>query len=483
MHRQTERNQSKTELQIYDASELHDLPLSRVWRFPRAHLSNVIATPGTGLTAFAVSLCAHIAPTGQPPLDPSWGPMPLILYVAGRETPECLRNRLLHAGADLSRIIIVHEVLDREHDTLRRPTCADLHLLSEVLHEYKSIELIIFDNAEDLFFTPNRPSRNRLLKDLTHCQMLAEKRGPAILFLTSTPTLTKNPYSTSLLSAMHSVCRTSHILAADPHSPDHHLLFCAKDTLCDRSDPIRQTARANLAHPEALALNLAFLPDLTYEKFLAKPHRNPGPTPAIRSYAAEVLLELLKSGEPIPVGQRHKPAPKTLNAQLQQAGLSLSTVLRAKEQLNIITTRKKNRWYWQLVQPIAQPLEAETLNPRAHPTAEPESLPEIPPVEISNQKSELENPSEIGNSNALEPESLPEVPPIHVQTDPPPNPIANPREPRALARDIRNAQGITPSAIGNRPAVSLVEPQSAGDELSSSPSLRVEDSRVEIGLQ
>ena len=395
MHRKMDENLSKTELQIYHASELHDLPVNRVWRFPRAHLSNVIATPGTGLTAFAVSLCAHIAPTGQPPLDPSWGPMPLILYVAGRETPECLRNRLLHAGADLSRIIIVHEVLDREADTLRRPTCADLHLLSEVIHEHKSIQLIIFDNAEDLFFTPNRPSRNRLLKDLTRCQMLAEKRGPAILFLTSTPTLTKNPYSTSLLSAMHSVCRTSHILAADPHSPDHHLLFCAKDTLCGRSDPLRQTARANLAHPEPLALNLAFLPDLTYEKFLAKPHRNPGPAPALRSYAAEVLLELLKSGQPVPVGDRHKPAPKTLNAQLQQAGLSLSTVLRAKEQLNIITTRKKNRWYWQL--PTTQPNQPQTPVPTtsAHPTPEPETLLAIPPIETGNWPAERSNRTQI----------------------------------------------------------------------------------------
>ena len=48
MDRQTERNQSKTELQIYDASELHDLPVNRVWRFP-----------------------ASTSPTSSPPPEPA----------------------------------------------------------------------------------------------------------------------------------------------------------------------------------------------------------------------------------------------------------------------------------------------------------------------------------------------------------------------------------------------------------------------------
>ena len=101
----------------------------------------------------------------------------------------------------------------------------------KVLHEHKSIRLVLIDNAEDLFSTTSRPTRNKLLRQLACFQQVAESREVAITFLAAIPSLKLDPFRTGFLSALQHSARAVHLLAPDPESPHHRLLFTLKNTL------------------------------------------------------------------------------------------------------------------------------------------------------------------------------------------------------------------------------------------------------------
>ena len=397
-------------IEVRPADTVADLPI--LWaipdRLPRHHLSAIVAPTGAGLTTLAANLCAHLAPCGsiknqKSKIENDVPDLPSVLYIPGRESMFTTRQRLAAAGADLSRILIFSEVEetisdDHHRDTrLRDPNATDHNRIGAVLREHKSIRLVLIDNAEDLFLGSNRPSRNKLLRQISAFHTLAQTREVAVTFLTSIPAITRDPFRSSFLGALRDVCRTIHLLAPEPDNLGrapiknqnskikNHLLFCLKNTL----GPLNPTLRLHLSRP--YADQDTFIPDMNYANFLnlLRAPKPTGPAPESRNYAIEVLRELLASGRRIPVGHLKNPAKSSLRYQLQQAGLSFGTVLRAKEQLGIITTRDSKRWYWQLpsppqTQPSAPHPETCASSPKsAHspaisdttPTPHPESTP------------------------------------------------------------------------------------------------------------
>ena len=66
-----------------------------------------------------------------------------------------------------------------------------------------------------------------------------------------------------------------------------------------------------------------------------------------------MLLEILRAG-PLRVGRHPDPARNTIAAHAQNANVSLKTLTRAKETLQITAFKKGNHWYWQLPTTIPQ---------------------------------------------------------------------------------------------------------------------------------
>src|SRR5690242_12564992 len=91
------------------ASELKSLPINWVWpgRIARAKLTLLAGAPGSGKSAFAMSVIAAVTTSGAYPCDEGRAPKGSVILVAPRGDPDVLVPRLKAAGADLERVHII----------------------------------------------------------------------------------------------------------------------------------------------------------------------------------------------------------------------------------------------------------------------------------------------------------------------------------------------------------------------------------------
>ena len=353
---------------------------------------------------------------------------PTVLMISQRDSADVLRPRLLSMGANLRDILVLSQVTERVAnspdecpDEEIRPFAPKDHvMLSELLHEHKSIRLVIIDNADWMFNRTNNPTRAQLQRQLACLENVADTREVAILLLTSIPALTANPFPNRLVQTLRDACRTVHLLAPDLQDPNYRLLFTLKNSVGDKSptrrlhlfpktpptheDLQRQFAPAppdpDELPPSAAADNGQMTTDspdnrrltaesptknedskiknLTYPHYLAR-LRNPtnaGRPPHLHDFACEVIREALQHG-PLPAGSMDHPKPGTMALWAREANLSWKVLCHAKKTLQVTSTKTAAGWTWQL----------------------PDTIPSLPKPEISNLKSQINasTQSEISN--------------------------------------------------------------------------------------
>lgn len=341
------------------------------------------------------------------PNDPDWDPnlplvpdqpakaspvgpvLPTALLITTRDEPDVLRPRLLSAGADPHRVLILSEMIVPDDDPadptpIRRPfSLQDCNFLERLLHEHKSIRMVIIDNAEMLFTYEGRQSRSALHRRFFNLLQVARQREVAIVLMTPIPRIGANPFRSALLGALNEACRRVYLLAPDPESQDHRYLFCLKNTLPGPmptlqipSSVVRLTQPQSSLPPSptpALSPSGFFPTSLTYSTYLQLIRRRPGPIPHARLQAQKFLTDLLAKGA-LPVGN-HKDAPEnSIRAQVIAAGLSWGTIRRAATEMNLRIFRDADCWYWQLP---SSPTPVESVVPPAElaqPTCAPSQL-------------------------------------------------------------------------------------------------------------
>ena len=318
--------------------------------------------PETVAPALSPSPTSALSPSFIPPDpdDPDWDPnlplvpdpkpspvdpvLPTALLISSRDEGDVLRPRLLSAGADPNRILVLSEMIVPDDDPadpspIRRPfSLKDRGFLDRLLHEHKSIRLVIIDSAEMLYTYESRPSRNTLQRQLYNLMQVARQREVAIVLITPIPRIGLNPFRSALLATLNEVCRRVFLLAPDPQSQDHRYLFCLKNTL---------PAPVPTLHLSSLSPSLFTPTDLTYPVYLQLIRRRPGPIPHARLQAQKFLTDLLAKGA-LPVGNHKKPPGNSIRAQVIAAGLSWGTIRRAATELNLRIFRDADCWYWQL---------------------------------------------------------------------------------------------------------------------------------------
>ena len=308
------------------------------------------------------------------PNDPDWDPnLPLVpdpkpaptipvfptaLLITSRDDGDVLRPRLLAAGADPHRVLILSEMIARDETDpdptpIRRPfALQDCNFLERLLHEHRSIRMVIIDNAEMLLTYSARPSRHTLNRQFFNLLQVARQREVAIVLVSSIPRIGTNPFRSAFLGALNEACRRVFLLAPDPQSQDHRYLFCLKNTL-PTSIPTLQLSSLSPSPTPALSPS-GFIPtDLTYSTYLQLHRRRPGPIPHARLQAQQFLTELLAKGS-LPVGNHKKPPENSIRAQVIAAGLSWGTIRRAATEMNLRIFRTADCWYWQLPAPAIQ---------------------------------------------------------------------------------------------------------------------------------
>ncbi len=397
------------QLDLDSVAELSDLP--PLWAlhdlFPCHRLSLVAAPTGSGLTQLACHLASAFAtqpgiPTGQafyPAANPDGslpdpiiipnetGPQscPTVLLISYRDQHDVLKPRLQALGIDPDQVLIlskVHREFPKVYGQEPRSRYApfsldDLDALSELLHEHKTIRLVLIDNADLLFAATNDPARAKVQRDLDALANVAQHREVAIVLLAGVPHLQRNPFASRLFAAMRDACRLVYFMAPDLEDPEHRLLFCVKNTLArfNSTRRLQPLTAASLSSFRALNTNLQSLTLPHYFALLhqqqSSSHRS-GPSPDMHNDACQFLLQALASG-PRPAGARRNPAPGTLRSMADEAGCAWGTILRAKSTLQI-TSRfepEQKHWTWHLPATIPQLLTSAIPN---SPSSSPSSL-------------------------------------------------------------------------------------------------------------
>ena len=320
-----------------------------------------------------------LVPDTKPaPIDPV---LPTALLISARDEGDVLRPRLLSAGADPNRILVLSEMIVPDDDPadpspIRRPfTLKDCGFLDRMLHEHKSIRLVIIDSAEMLYTYEARPNRSTLQRQFYNLLQVARQREVAIVLITPIPRIGHNPFRSALLGTLNEVCRRVFLLAPDPQSPDHRYLFCLKNTLPTPIPTLQlKPSGGPLLNLQSPISNLqSSSSPLTYSAYLQLIRRRPGPIPHARLQAQKFLTELLSQGA-LPVGNHKHPPDNSIRAQVIAAGLSWGTIRRAATEMNLSIFRDADCWYWQLP-PAAQSqpgaLAPTTCAPSPIPTQKP----------------------------------------------------------------------------------------------------------------
>ena len=372
------------QLDLDSVAELSDLP--PLWALhdliPCHRLSLVAAPTGSGLTQLACHLASAFATqpgisTGRtmyPPANPDGslpdpiiipnetGPQscPTVLLISYRDQHDVLKPRLQALGIDPDQVLIlskVHREYPKVYGQEPRGRSApfsldDLDALSEVLHEHKTIRMVLIDNADLLIAATNDPARAKVQRDLDALANVAQHREVAIVLLAGVPHLQRNPFASRLFAAMRDACRLVYFMAPDLEDPEQRLLFCVKNTLA-RFNSTRRLQPLTPASPSSFRALNTNLQSLTLPHYFALLHQQrssshrSGPSPDMHDDACQFLLQALATG-PRPAGARRNPAPGTLRHMADEAGCAWGTILRAKSTLHITSHFEQDHWTWHL---------------------------------------------------------------------------------------------------------------------------------------
>lgn len=179
-------------------------PVEWLWpdKMPVGKVSLIVGDPGRGKSLICVDVAARVTtgadwPTG---LTNTAGPRQALIVSAEDDVADTIRPRLEAAGADLSRVATMSEILTSAGKVgfeLPRDTAT----LEAILAKMPSIRLLVIDPIM-AFIGPGNTTNQGIRGVIAGLQALATARRFAVLCVTH---LTKSPASSPIYRAMGSL--------------------------------------------------------------------------------------------------------------------------------------------------------------------------------------------------------------------------------------------------------------------------------------
>jgi putative DNA primase/helicase len=210
------------------ASELKSWPINWLWpgRVARAKLTLLAGAPGSGKSAFAMSIIAAVTTGGSYPCDEGSAPQGSVILVAPGGDPDVLVPRLKAAGADLERVHIITEVPGPE---ISRPfdLATDLPLLSTAIRSLKKRRIVVVDAVN---LSGGRAAEQASRTALDRLAILAKGHDVPILALVQTAAADRAARKPVALDALTlGTARAAFVIEADPADEHRKLLLQAKN--------------------------------------------------------------------------------------------------------------------------------------------------------------------------------------------------------------------------------------------------------------
>jgi hypothetical protein len=324
-------------LQVTSMDQVQELTLSWLWasRIPFGSLTLLCGDPGQGKSVLTCHLASIVSTGGMLPGDQVRKPVGNVLLIAQEDqSGAVVKPRLRAAGAATERILYTTETpiyfpnhIDRVQETVIKNNVS--LVIVDPLNAYVAPHLNAFSDQE-------------LRQALQPLGQLAEQTGAAVLVVAHLNKRGGGPaaYRVGGSIGMIGVARSALLLAPDPAAPEKRILAPLKQNLT-RPPP-------SLAfHLEDTALGQPRLQWLgetahTAEQLLAVDDRRKDPQ-ALRK-AMDVLRSILEKG-PVPAVDAEEQA--------EAAGVTESTLKRAKKRLRVVATRvggagAAGKWVWSL---------------------------------------------------------------------------------------------------------------------------------------
>ena len=337
----------KSEVVLQNGLDLNPKPVRWLWpgwlAYGKLHL--LAGAPGQGKTTIAMALGAVVTGGGKWP-DGLFASTGSILIWSGEDDPEdTLLPRLLAAGADRAKCNFVSGM--REAGQVRPFDLAkDLIELEAAAQEIGDVKLIIVDPIVNAV-TGDSHKNTEVRRNLQPLVDLGLRLDAAILGIThfSKGGADLDPAARVMGSVAFTAFARVVMVAAkaeDADGEERRVLARAKSNIGSDSGGFAYEIDQIELEDEIWSSKISWGNELigSARELLAKPETDamPGKRSAVDT-AKDFLRQILCDG-PMPV--------KKIEQEAAAAGVSWSAIKRANPQLNIITKKGVDHWYWQM---------------------------------------------------------------------------------------------------------------------------------------
>lgn len=327
-------------LAVTQLSTVEPREIEWLWkdRFPCGMLSVIAGDPSTGKSTLTTDMAARVT-AGRPWPDDRGTPNPVgevIIVPVEDGLADTIRPRIDAAQGDPSKVFVLEGIRRAEVDGID-PICLDRDLrhLDGLLYERPDVRLCIFDPLDAVLGTDTDSHRKSdVQRVLGLVSKLAERHAVAMIGVlhhrksqsgAGDKALYRVLGSLGFVSAPRAVWQ----LTRDPKDRARRIMTCLKCNIAPAPSGLAFTI------PDAGVIDWEETPiTITADEALEQPRSQ-----TARAGACDWLTEVLAVG---PMGS------ESLRTAGDAAGLSWSTLKRAKDDLQVRARKRPDGWYWEL---------------------------------------------------------------------------------------------------------------------------------------
>jgi hypothetical protein len=343
---------------VHNAEDIKPQPIRWLWhhRFPEAMISLIAGEGGDGKSQITVTMAATISKGGPWPHGEGRAPLGSTLIISSEDSPEhTIVPRLRAAGADLSRIKIVHGIYKANKQGAFTLQPESLVFLEKYIKEQGDIKLVILDPISSFMGKVDAFKNSEVRSVIDPLAELTNRLNFAVIAITHLGKAKTANGKSKILDSVAFVNgpRVAYVVEDNPEVPGGHILLLRKDNIIPKGLPMLTYHSENFDFNNEDGLVIS-APRIAWDKPVMMDASGGLPVtlvkpPRLLDTAIEKIVETLKAS-----GGGCQPMKQVLDFGLR-SGIAVRTMLRAKAELGpaVESIRRSTHFEWCLCGEVA----------------------------------------------------------------------------------------------------------------------------------